>query len=193
MRRMEQAMQARDRTLEALLAKVDLPLPEKLLAEEVEWRQQSFDQQLQQAGVSKEQYLEMEGRSTEDFDSEITGSAREAVKAQFVLDAIAEKEEVPVTEAELGEQIVRRAARVGLAPDDYAKRLVDSGGVATLLGETRRAKALAHVLEEATVTDSSGRPVDLNALNEEMTSPAADTADETASDSAEAADTAGDG
>jgi len=180
-RRMEQAMQARDRTLEALLEKVDVPLPEKLLAEEVEWRQQSFDQQLQQAGVTKEQYLEMEGRAVEDFDTEIADGSRQAVKAQFVLDAIADKEEVQVTEAELGEQIVRRAARVGLAPDDYAKRLVDSGGVGTLLGETRRAKALAQVLEQATVTDASGRPVDLNALNEEMTAAAggaADTAEE---------------
>jgi trigger factor len=174
-RRMEQAMQARDRTLEALLAKVDVPLPEKLLAEEVEWRQQSFQQQLEQAGIGKEQYLEMEGRSAEDIDNEITEGAQQAVKAQFVLDVIADTEDVQVAEAELGEQIVRRAARVGLAPDDYAKRLVESGGVGTLLAETRRAKALAHVLESAAVTDASGRSVDLNALNEEMSTPPADT------------------
>jgi trigger factor len=174
-RRMEQAMQARDRTLEALLTKVDVPLPEKLLAEEVEWRQQSFAQQLEQAGIGKEQYLEMEGRSAEDIDTEITEGAQQAVKAQFVLDVIADNEDVQVAEAELGEQIVRRAARVGLAPDDYAKRLVESGGVGTLLAETRRAKALAHVLESAAVTDASGRSVDLNALNEEMSTPPADT------------------
>jgi trigger factor len=165
-RRMEQGMQARDRVLEALLGLVDVPLPEKLLEEEVEWRQQSFATQLQQAGLSKEQYFEIEDRSSEEFDNEITEGSRQAVKAQFVLDTIAEKEELQVTEGELGEQIVRRATRVGLAPDDYARRLVESGGVQTLLAETRRAKALAHALEAATVTDASGRPVDLTALQE---------------------------
>jgi trigger factor len=166
-RKLEQGAQARDRALEALLDQVDIPLPEQLLAEEIEWRQQSLAGQLQQAGISKEQYVEMEGRTAEDFDNEIATSAQQAVKAQFVLDAVADKEELQVTEAELGDQIVRRAARVGLAPDDYARRLVESGGVGTLVGETRRAKALAHVLEAATVTDASGRAVDLNALTEE--------------------------
>jgi trigger factor len=167
-RRMEQGMQARDKVLETLLASVDIPLPEQLLADEVEWRRQSFESQLQQAGIAKEQYLEMEGRTPEDFDNDITEGARQAVKAQFVLDTVAEKEQIEVTEAELGEQIVRRASRFGLAPDDYARRLVESGGVGGLVGETRRAKALAHVLEGATVTDESGRTVDLEALNEEM-------------------------
>jgi trigger factor len=166
-RRLEQGVQARDRVLEALLERIDIPLPENVVAEEVDWRRQSFEQQLEQAGISKEQYFQLEGRSVEDFDTEISEGAKQAVKAQFVLDSIADKEEVQVTEAELGEQIVRRAARFGLAPDDYARRLVDSGGVGTLLGETRRAKALAHVLEAATVTDASGRTVDLNALNED--------------------------
>jgi trigger factor len=163
-RRLEQGVQARDRALQALLDGVDVPLPDKVVADEVEWRQQSFVTQLQQAGLTKEQYFDLEQRTQDEVDSEIGEGARQNVKAQFVLDAIADKEELQVTEAELGEQLVRRAARVGLAPDDYARRLVDSGGIGTLLAETRRAKALAHVLEHAVVTDASGRPVDLNAL-----------------------------
>ncbi|MFL6239242.1 MAG: trigger factor [Actinomycetes bacterium] len=165
-RRLEQGMQARDRTIEALLGGTEVPLPENVVAEEVEWRQQSFGAQLQQAGLTKEQYFDFEQRTQDDVDKEIAQGAQQSVKAQFVLDAIADREQIQVTEAELGEQIVRRASRAGLAPDDYARRLVDSGGVAGLLGETRRAKALAHVLEQAVVTDASGRPVDLDALQD---------------------------
>ena len=160
-RHLEQEVQARDKTLEAVLERVEVPLPEGIVAEEVEWRQQAFAAQLQQAGLTKEQYLEMEGRTTAEFDAEIDQSARQAVKAQFVLDTVADKEDVQVSEGELGEQLVRRAARAGVAPEDYARRLVDSGGVGTLLAEVRRGKALAHVLESAKVTDASGQPVEV--------------------------------
>jgi trigger factor len=180
-RKMEQGLQARDRAVEALLERVEVPLPETFVQEEVEWRQQSFVTQLQQAGLTEEQYLEFEGRTREDVDNEIAQGAQQSVKAQFVLDSIAEKEELQVSEAELGEQIVRRASRFGLAPDDYARRLVESGGVGALLAETRRAKALAHVLESATVTDTDGQSVDLDALQETFAPPAEAPAEEPAS------------
>jgi trigger factor len=173
-RRMEQGIQARDRVLEVLLERVDVPLPEKLLAEEIEWRHQSFHSQLQQAGLTEEQYFEFEQRTHEDVNHDIEQGAQQTVKAQFVLDRIAEQEQLQVNEAELGEQIVRRASRYGLSPDDYARRLVDSGGIGPLLAETRRAKALAHVLETAQVTDASGRPVDLDELQESVAPPTAE-------------------
>jgi trigger factor len=173
-RRLEQGVQARDRALEALLAGVDVPLPERIVTDEVEWRRQTFAAQLQQAGLTKEQYLAMEeGRTEADLDAEFEESARQAVKAQFVLDAIADKEDIQVSEEEIGEQLVRRAARAGMAPDDYARRLVDSGGVGTLLGEVRRGKAIGHVLESAKVTDASGHVVDLKALETTVSEPAA--------------------
>jgi trigger factor len=48
--------------------------------------------------------------------------------------------------------------------DEFAQQVVSSGQLGGLMGDILRSKALALVLERATVTDASGRPVDLEAL-----------------------------
>src|SRR5947209_18765847 len=97
--KLQQGMAARDRVLEVLLEKVDVPVPQHVLRDEVSYRKQSMEQQLQAAGMTKEQYAEYEGKSVEDIDREISEGATQAIKAQFVLDAIARKEELTVNEA----------------------------------------------------------------------------------------------
>jgi trigger factor len=164
-KRVEQGVQARDRVLESLLAQVDVPLPDSLLKSEVQWRNQNIDRQLSQVGLGKADYLATEGKTGEAFDAEVAESAAAAVKSQFVLEAVAGKEEVGVSEAELTDHIVRRARQVEVPPDEFARQVVESGGLGTLAGEVVRGKALALILEHAVVSDTSGRPVDLNAAS----------------------------
>ena len=54
-----------------------------------------------------------------------------------------------------------------MSPDQFASELVQTNQVPLLMGEVLRGKALAVVLEAATVTDTSGRPVDLEALRDD--------------------------
>jgi trigger factor len=164
-KRLTQGGQARDRVLEKLLSLVDIPTPEHVLGDEVGARRRSFDEQLERAGLSMQAYLEGEGRTEEDFAKELEDSAREAIKSQLILDEVARREELAVSEAELSDQVVRRAARVGMSADDYAKELVAHGQVQLLMAELLRGKALAFVLEHAKITDSEGRPVDLDELS----------------------------
>ena len=70
-----------------------------------------------------------------------------------------------VSDAELTEYIVRQAQRYGMAPQEFADQIVQAGNIAALVADVRRNKALATVLESATVTDASGNPVDLSALS----------------------------
>jgi trigger factor len=57
-----------------------------------------------------------------------------------------------------------------MGPDEFAQQVVSAGQVSMLVNEVVRGKALALVLEKATVTDASGRPVDLEALREDAAS-----------------------
>ncbi len=50
MRRAGQAGQARDRAIEALLARIDIPLPEDLVEHEIESRRQSLAERLARPG-----------------------------------------------------------------------------------------------------------------------------------------------
>jgi trigger factor len=88
MKKVEQGVQARDKALEVLLGRIDVPLPEKIVEAEVQNRMHAMEHQLQSAGLTKEGYLASEGQSVEDFDAEVAQRSRDAVKAQFVLDAI---------------------------------------------------------------------------------------------------------
>jgi trigger factor len=119
-------------------------------------------------GTTREVYAQIEGKSVEDLDKELEDGAKEAIRAQFVLDAIARKEELQVGEAELTDTIVRRARQTGLRADEYAQQVVQSGQLGALMSEVLRGKALAFVLEHAKISDASGRPVDLDSLTREF-------------------------
>ena len=172
--KLQQGVQARDRVLEALLDKVDVPMPEHVLGDEINYRKQSMDQQLQAAGLTRERYAEYEGKAVDELDGEIEDSAKQAVKAQFVLDAIARKEEMTVSEAELTDQILRRAQQSGMRAEEYAQQLVGSGQLGALMGEVLRGKALALALENAKIRDSAGNDVDLDKLTEQFAAAEAD-------------------
>jgi trigger factor len=167
MKKVQQGVEARDKIIETLLEKIEVPLPESLVASEVEYRHDSLREQLEQAGLTKEQYLQAEDQSEDQFDGDVTERARMSIATQFLLDAIAAKEQVGLNEGDLTEHILRRAQRSGMSPDQFASELVQSNQVPLLMGEVLRGKALAVVLEAATVTDTSGRPVDLEALRED--------------------------
>jgi trigger factor len=173
-KRLEQGVEARDKVLEALLAAVELPLPESVVTAELAWRTQTTEDQLTQAGQTKDDFLAEAGKTAEEWDAELQEGAETAVKQQLVLDAVADAEELQISDAELNDQLIRRAARAGLAPQDYANRLVESGAVAGLVAEVRRGKALATVMESATIADASGNPVDLEQLRDDMGSPEAE-------------------
>jgi trigger factor len=167
MKKLQQGVQARDKTLEALLALVDFPLPEGVVKAEVDGRNHSLQHQLDSAGMSKEDFLLNEGQTQEEFDADVDKRTRDALTAQFVLDKVVESEKLSVNEQELTEHIIRSASRYGMGPDQFAQEIVQAGQVPMLVGEVVRGKALALVLEAATVLDASGRPVDLEALREE--------------------------
>jgi trigger factor len=167
MRKLEQGVQARDKTLEELISRVEIPLPEGLVQEELAARNEALDAQLEAAGMTRDAYLEAQGQTVEEYDADIVKRAGDAIRSQFVLDKIAATEELGVSEGELTEHILRRAARQGMSPDVFAQQVVQSGQVPLLMSEVLRGKALAVVVESATVTDESGRRVDLEELREE--------------------------
>jgi len=166
-KRLRQGMEARDKVLEALLGACNVPLPESVVELEADYRKEAMQAQLAEAGLTMEAYLQAEGRSEDELTAEVRSAAESAVKAQLVLDALADKEQVGVNDAELTEEAVRRAQRSGIAPEDYVQQIVQAGHIPALAADVRRGKALALVLGQAKITDASGRRVDLDALGED--------------------------
>jgi trigger factor len=166
---MQQGVQARDRLLDVLLDAAAIPVPPALVEAEVH------------------SHLENEDRLEDDeHRAEITERATKALQTQFLLDAIVEKQNVSVSQAELIEYLVLSAQQYGMSPDAFAKAVDEANQVQGFVAEVARRKALAVALEQATVKDASGNTVDLEALQPKSDQPAeADEADaEAASDEA---------
>ncbi|MEY4137022.1 MAG: trigger factor [Actinomycetota bacterium] len=150
LKRLEQGAEARNKVHEVLVESIDIPLPEGVITAEVE------------------AHFEDGHDSGEEHRVEVEQQAREALKSQFILDKIAEQEEVSVGESELSAWLVQQAPRYGMSPDQFAQALVEAGQVPMAIQDIRRAKALAVVLESATVVDADGNAVDLKALDAEL-------------------------
>jgi trigger factor len=163
-KRLEQAAAARDAVLEALLEKMEVPLPEGLVTDELNARRQSIEQQLVYSGMSMDAYLEEQGQTVEEFEADLERRVRDAVAAQFVLDAIAKKEALGVDQNELTQLMVRRAQQSGQDPQEFANHMFEHNHIPELVQEILRGKALAQLVESATVTDESGNPVELKNL-----------------------------
>ncbi len=170
---MEQGGQARDRLLEHLVETVEFPVPESAIKAEIDFREHEIVHSLGHDDTLFDRYLEMQGKTREEFTEELREGAEQAVRAQFLLDAIAEPTEVQVGDAELTEYLVRQAARYNMPPQEFANQIMQAGNLPALVQDVRRNKALADVLENAAITDASGNTVDLSALTASLADAAA--------------------
>ncbi|MFJ3956799.1 trigger factor [Arthrobacter sp. NPDC090010] len=168
----EQGVEARDKVLDKLVELIEVPVPESVITEQVE------------------QHFSAENNSGEDHDTEehraeVTANSERAFKNEIILDAIADKEEVGVSQNELIDYLVSTSAQYGMDPNQFAQIIDQAGQVPLMVAEVRRRKALAVVLGQAEVVDSEGKAVDLSDFvksRDELAAEAAEVAAEEAED-----------
>jgi trigger factor len=165
-KKVEQIYAARDEALKQLVEAAEIPAPEGVVKEEVEGRKQAMTNQLEQIGASLEDYLASEEKTEEQIDTELTDAATEGVRIQLLLDTIADADDIQVSDDEFGHEIVHRAQRAQMSPQQYYDQLVQSGSAVAVFGDVRRGKALAAVLEKVTMQDSEGTTLTLDDLRE---------------------------
>ncbi|MBB5869821.1 trigger factor [Allocatelliglobosispora scoriae] len=163
-KKVEQLYAARDKALKEIVAAAAVPAPEGVVAEEVEHRKQSMAQELERIGASLTEYLAAEEKTEEQIDAELTEAASEGVRIQLVLDALADAEDVQVSDDEFGHEVVHRAQRAGMPPQQYYDQLVQTGNAGALFGDVRRGKALAMVMERVIMKDTDGNVLTLDDL-----------------------------
>lgn len=146
----EQGVEARDKVLDKLVELVEVPVPDSVVEEQLE-------------AHFKEGSGHGEGEhDTEEHREEVRANTARAFQNEIILDAIAEKEEVNVSQNELIDYIVTTASQYGMDPNQFAQIIDQSGQVPMMVSEVRRRKALAVVLGQAEVTDTEGKAVDLS-------------------------------
>ncbi|MFC0865270.1 trigger factor [Sphaerimonospora cavernae] len=164
----EQVMESREKALDALLEKIDIPLPESALTAEIDARKHNLEHEIAESGLSREAYFRLHQTTEEDRFAEYEQNAAKALKVGFVLDKIVKAEEIGVSEQELTDFVVRRAMQVGVAPNTLAQHLADNNQLPLAMVEIVREKAKTIVGDAASVKDEAGNAVDLKAIYAEL-------------------------
>ncbi|MFV0286126.1 MAG: trigger factor [Demequina sp.] len=140
-----QAVQAREKLIDALRDATDFELPKKVIENEVH------------------SHLENENRLEDDeHRAEVTEEAHNALRAQILLDQLAEDLDIEVQQNELLDYLLNQSRQYGMDPNTFIQQVEQAGQIPAIVAEVARSKATAFALRRTTVKDTAGNAVDLS-------------------------------
>lgn len=139
----------RERTVSAVVEKVDVELPERLVDEETEQRLKTATERYARLGVTLEAALEQQGWDEQRFRADARDHAVRAIKADLALESVARQEELEVTAEDLAEEVNSLAQTMGRDAKSTVKALNQAGQMTSLASDIIRAKALDLLVEHA--------------------------------------------
>jgi trigger factor len=139
--------QLRQDVLKQLASRVPFPVPASLVEREIDRRLEDFarrlvDQRIDPRQANIDWNAFREGQRT---------PATEAVGSAIVLDEIAKRDQISVTDEDLDAELERYAQQTGNNVPSIRARLQKDGELGRLAAGLRREKAIAHVLSKATI------------------------------------------
>lgn len=171
--RLEQADTVRDKVLEAVIKDLQFELPPAVLENEVKAYHDRIEAQLNSIGLTVEQYLaeaeDEKAETPEEFWKEIDQRAEDGLRAQIILDKLAEEKEIGVSQDEFTQLILQKAQQNGTSPEQEIQHMTEHDHMLEWMGEVRRGKALGEIVGAVTVTDTHGEKVDVSRLQNDGT------------------------
>ncbi|WP_343709927.1 trigger factor [Mycobacterium sp.] len=189
-KRIRQAEAVRNAALDALLAQVDIPLPEAIVQAQVDRTLHQALHGLDHDEAKFAEALATRGSSREEFAADARSSAEKTLTTQLLMDALADDLDIQVTQNDLTERLVLTSQQYRVDPQQLLQYLQQNNQLPAMFADVRRGLTIAAVIEAATVTDTAGNVVDTSDFfGRTAASNEAEDSDE-ADDSGEAADQA---
>lgn len=154
---MQAQHQLRGRIVEAYLANIDIPLPPSMVEAEQQSRLDQVRQQAEQYDMEVADLLAAQDMSVQDYEETAAEQSRQAVKAQLVLDRLAQELDLDVTEEDISNEIVRHAQQHDVSPEQIAQVIQQQGSAGAMIGDILRRKAIDTIVAAAEV---EGGPTD---------------------------------
>ena len=140
--------------LDGLLSRREIPAPEVLVESETVAALRDYARYLAQSGVDPEK------EDWEKLQTEARPGAEKRVREYLLLDAIAQKEGIAISETELEAEFKRAAAQRGVEPAVLREQMAKAGGIESLRDEMRLSRAVDLLIDSAKVLPS-GMPVEV--------------------------------
>lgn len=137
--------EAKTKLLDALVAMHEFPIPEALLDQQIENQLENYFRRLAARGEDLSQ-VKLDWEKVKESQRE---QATRDVRASLLLDRIADREAIEVTNDDVDQEIYRIARAERQPPAAVRKRLEESGGLRRLVSRIRVEKTLNFLFEQA--------------------------------------------
>ena len=128
----------------------EVDIPSGMIETEVENMADDMNRRMAYQGINLEQYLQMVGKTMEDYKKENEEPAKESVKMRLVLEAISKDAKIEVTEKEIEEKIKELATTYGRKEDELIK---NEELKENLEASIKSEKSIDYIIENAKVTE----------------------------------------
>jgi trigger factor len=150
-----QTRTVRNQIVRGLLDRVNFDLPETAVAHETRNVVYDIVRENSKRGVARD----MIEKQKDEIYSAATRSAKERVKLAFLVQRIAEKEDIKVLQEDVLRRAQTLAAMYQIPPDKFIKDLQKRNGVIELYDQVAHEKVLAFLEQNARIEDVSPAPV----------------------------------
>ncbi|MGZ5419225.1 MAG: trigger factor [Solirubrobacterales bacterium] len=139
----------RESALDAVAKQAKMDLPDALVKDRATETWERVERSLQQRGVSPTAYLESQGKTREELIEEAKPEAELSMRREAVLEAVADKEGIEVSDEELTGALAPIAEREGVKTEEMLERLRETGRDKLLRKDLRMRRALESIAEKA--------------------------------------------
>ena len=122
--------------MDKILAEVEINIPSAMIESLIDQYVAQTANQMQQFGLTMDQYLQMTGMNMEQLRESMAGQAEADIKASLTLEAIAEKENIKASEEEINEEYSLLSSMYGM-PAEQLKMMIPAGGIAYQLNQKK--------------------------------------------------------
>ncbi|PAD19097.1 trigger factor [Shouchella clausii] len=139
----------RDSLLEKAAEQADINVPEAMIETETDRMLQEFGQRLQAQGMNLDMYFQFSGQTEEDMRNQFKEDAEKRVRVNLTLEAIAEAENVEVSEEEIEEEFQKMADMYQRSVEEIKALLAAQGGTDNVKGDLKLRKAIDVLVENS--------------------------------------------
>lgn len=152
----EQDLNRRQSDALAKLAELShVEAPQSMIDDQVDVELRNMANQMQQMGISFEQYMQYSGQSIEMLRTNYTPSARARVQADLVLASLVEEQKFEASEEEIENEMKEIAETYGAKdPEDFLRRMKEMHQEELVADDIRKKKALDYLLEQVKWVDA---------------------------------------
>jgi len=116
-----------DAVVDAIIEDATMEIPDAMLETQQRQMIEEFAQNIQQQGLSFEQYMQFTGMTAEKFMEQVKPQAEKRIKSRLVLEAIVAAENIVPTEADYEEEIAEMAKAYNMEADKIKEIVGEEG------------------------------------------------------------------